>query len=376
MTALLDPPAYRRRWLTLVAVLVAEVMDLIDATVVGIAAPSITRGIGGGEATIQWIAAGYTLAYAAGLITGGRLGDLWGRRRMFLLGLTGFVVMSTLCGLAPIPGLLIAARVLQGLFGAVLIPQGFGILKSTFPPREQAAAFGAFGPAIGLSVVAAPVLGGALIYWDLAGAGWRAVFLINVPIGLAGLALALAALPESRADDRPRPDPVGMLLVSTGLTLLVFPLVQGRELALSLYLQLGLHATPLLAGLAQAPWAVGIAVGSALSAAALAPRFGRATLQAGVVVMAAGIRATAWTITTVPAVTGWTLAPALLVTGLGMGLHDGGHGRRAGRRGRARPAGRGAERVPAPPPGVTRSARALTASSRSAEFRCDVASIG
>ena len=205
-------------------------MDLIDGTVVGIAAPSIRAELGGGDAMIQWVAAGYTLAFAAGLITGGRLGDLYGRRRMFLVGLIGFVAASALCGLATSPGMLIGFRVAQGLLGAMLIPQGFGILKATFPPDDLGKAFGAFGPTIGLAVVGAPILGGALIAWDVAGLGWRTIFLINVPLGLAALALAAAVLPESRAEDGPRPDPVGMVLVSTGFALLVFPLVEGREL--------------------------------------------------------------------------------------------------------------------------------------------------
>ena len=225
-----EPTAYRWRWLALVAVLTAEIMDLVDGTVVGIAAPSIRAELGGGDAMIQWVAAGYTLAFAAGLITGGRLGDLYGRRRMFLVGLVGFVAASALCGLATTPGMLIGFRIAQGLLGAMVIPQGFGILKATFPPDDLGKAFGAFGPTIGLAVVGAPILGGALIAWDVAGLGWRTVFLINVPLGLAALALAAAVLPESRADDGPRPDPVGMVLVSTGLTLLVFPLVEGREL--------------------------------------------------------------------------------------------------------------------------------------------------
>ena len=355
--------AYRWRWLALVAVLAAEIMDLIDGTVVGIAAPSIRAELGGGEAMIQWVAAGYTLAFAAGLITGGRLGDLYGRRRMFLLGLIGFVAASALCGLATSPGMLIGFRVAQGLLGAMLIPQGFGILKATFPPDDLGKAFGAFGPTIGLAVVGAPILGGALIAWDVAGLGWRTIFLINVPLGLAALALAAAVLPESRAEDGPRPDPVGMVLVSTGLTLLVFPLVEGRELgwpawtfgmlaagagllavfaahqvrrsragraplvepalfrlrtftagmavglalfagitglalALGLYLQLGLGYTPLQAGLTQAPWALGIAAGSALSGAVLAARLGRTGLQIGAVVAAAGLGGVLLTVTT------------------------------------------------------------------------------
>jgi EmrB/QacA subfamily drug resistance transporter len=377
--------AYRWRWLALVAVLAAEIMDLVDGTVVGIAAPSIRAELGGGDAMIQWVAAGYTLAFAAGLITGGRLGDLYGRRRMFLVGLVGFVAASALCGLATSPGMLIGFRVAQGLLGALLIPQGFGILKATFPPDDLGKAFGAFGPTIGLAVVGAPILGGALIAWDVAGLGWRTIFLINVPLGLAALALAAAVLPESRAEDGPRPDPVGMVLVAAGLALLVFPLVEGRELgwpawtfgmlaagvgllavfaahqvwrsragraplvepalfrlrtftagmavglalfagmtglalALGLYLQLGLGYTPLQAGLTQAPWALGIAAGSALSGAVLAARLGRTGLQIGAVVAAVGLGGVLLTVVTAGQVTGWALAPSLAVCGFGLGL--------------------------------------------------------
>ena len=380
------PTPYRLRWLALAAVLVAEVMDLLDATVVAIAAPSIRDELGGTVATIQWIAAGYTLAFAIGLITGGRLGDLYGRRRMFLLGLGGFVVLSALCGLAASPSMLIACRVLQGLFGALLIPQGFGIIRSTFDDREVGAAFAAFGPTIGLAAVCGPVLAGALIAWDLGGAGWRTIFLINVPIGLAGLVLAMVTVPESRSADGPRPDPAGMALASAGLALLVFPLVQGRELgwpawsfvliglsvpvlvafaahqvlrsragraplvepglfasraftgglvvalvffgamtgmvfAFGLYLQIGLGWSALHAGLGQAPWALGIAVGSALSGAMLGRRYGRTVLQVGALVAAVGVVGVAATFTAAgAAVTVWELAPTLVVTGLGIGL--------------------------------------------------------
>ncbi|GLZ41852.1 DHA2 family efflux MFS transporter permease subunit [Actinokineospora sp. NBRC 105648] len=381
-----EPPPYRWRWWALVAVLTAEIMDLLDATVVGIAAPSIQAHLGGGSTVIQWVAAGYTLAFAVGLITGGRLGDLYGRRRMFLVGLVGFIAASVLCGLAFSPGTLIAARVVQGLFGAVLIPQGFGLIRSIFPAKELGTAFGAFGPAIGLSTVGGPILAGALVGWDLGGAGWRTVFLINVPIGLACLALAWKILPESRADNGPRPDPVGVLLVSTGLILLVYPLVQGRELgwpfwcyamigasvlvlggfavhqirrsragrtplvepelfrsrafsggllvgvvffaamtglvlALGLYLQLGLHFTALQAGLAQAPWALGAAIGGGLSGAVLGRKFGRPVLQIGAVIMALGIGVVIATLDGADGVvTIWQLSPGLLVCGLGMGL--------------------------------------------------------
>lgn len=377
---------YRWRWLALVAILGAEIMDLLDATVVGIAAPSIRADLGGDGATIQWIAAGYTLAFAVGLITGGRLGDLYGRRRMFLLGLGGFVIASALCGFAGSPEVLVASRVLQGLFGALLIPQGFGIMKSMFGPAELQKAFGAFGPTMGLAAVAGPVVAGALIAWNPAGADWRTVFLINVPIGLAAFALAAKVLPESRAEGSPRPDPIGFVLVSIGLTLLIFPLVEGRELgwpawtiammaiavpvlalfavhqvrrsragraplvepalfrmrafsgglviglglfgsltglvfALGLHLQLTLGFTPLEAGLTQAPWAFGIAVGAVLAGAWLGPKLGRTCIQIGALVTVAGTVATIGTLVAAGAgVHGWALAPALLVTGVGIGL--------------------------------------------------------
>jgi hypothetical protein len=305
---------------------------------------------------------------------------------MFLVGPVGFVVASALCGPAATPEMLVVSRILQGLLGAVLIPQGFGIIKSVFPARELGAAFASFGPAMGLSAVGGPILAGALIAWDVAGSGWRAVFLINVPIGPACLALAWKVLPESRADDGPRLDPLGMLLVSAGLVLLVYPLVQGRELgwpawlfwllaasvpalacfalhqvrrsragraplvepalfrsrafagglvvglfffagligftlALALYLQLGLGFTPLQAGLSQAPWALGMAIGAGLSGAVLGRRFCRPVIQVGAVVVALGLGGLLLTLALAAGpVTGWQLAPALLVCGLGSGL--------------------------------------------------------
>src|SRR4051812_39920385 len=127
-----DP--YRWRWAVLAVVLAAEVMDLLDATIINIAGPSIRAGLGGGTAFLQWLSAGYTLAFAVGLVTGGRLGDIFGRRRMFLAGAAGFTLLSLLCAIAPGPAALVAFRVLQGLFGAVLIPQGLGLIKTAFPP--------------------------------------------------------------------------------------------------------------------------------------------------------------------------------------------------------------------------------------------------
>ncbi len=225
-----DPAPYRHRWWVLAVVLAAEIMDLLDSTITNVAAPAIRNDLGGSYATIQWIAAGYTLAYAVGLITGGRLGDLFGRRRMFIIGAAGFTAASLVCALAVSPAMLIGVRTVQGAFGAVLIPQGLGLLREVFPPREQAAAFGAFGPVMGLAAVCGPIVAGALIGADLFGTGWRMVFGINLPVGLLAVAGAVAVLPRTRQRERGRLDPLGMLLVTTAAFALVFPLVQGRDL--------------------------------------------------------------------------------------------------------------------------------------------------
>jgi MFS family permease len=259
-------------------------------------------------------------------------------------------------------------------------------MKSMFSPEDLQKAFGAFGPVMGLSAVAGPVVAGALIAWNPAGADWRTVFLINVPLGLAAFALAWKALPESRAEGSPRPDPIGFLLVSVGLSLLIFPLVEGRELgwpgwtiammvasvpvlavfglhqvrrsragraplvepglfriraftgglatglglfgsltglafALGLHLQLTLGFTPLQAGLTQAPWALGIAVGAVLAGAWLGPKLGRTCIQIGAIITVAGIVGTIATlVASGTELHGWALAPALLGTGVGIGL--------------------------------------------------------
>ncbi|MFI6584397.1 MFS transporter [Embleya sp. NPDC050493] len=218
-----------RRWAALAVVLLAETMDLLDATVVGVAAPSVRADLGGGSTGLQWIAAAYTLTFAVGLITGGRLGDIVGRRRMFLIGLGGFTATSAMCAGAPSIGLLIAARAVQGLFAALTIPQTYSVVVSVFAPTERGRAFGLFGPVMALASVGGPIVAGALIEADPAGAGWRAIFLINVPLGILAILGALRYVPESRAKRRPGLDPIGMALVSAALLLLVYPLVQGRE---------------------------------------------------------------------------------------------------------------------------------------------------
>src|SRR5919201_115693 len=182
-TAGAAPPAYRWRWVVLAVVLVAEVMDLLDTTVITIAAPTIRGDLGGGAAAMQWWAAGYTLAFGVLMIVGGRLGDVFGRRRVFVVGIAGFTLASAACALAPSPDALIVTRVLEGGFGALLIPQGLGVIKTVFPPREMGGAFAAFGPVMGLAAIAGPILAGWLVEAALLGTGWRGLFPIHRPLG-------------------------------------------------------------------------------------------------------------------------------------------------------------------------------------------------
>ena len=137
---------YRWRWWVLAVVLIAEAMDILDTTTVNVAGPSVRRSLGGGIGLVQWLSAAYTLAFAVLLITGGRLGDRYGPRRMFLVGAAGFTVASLACGLSVSPGMLIGARVVQGVFGAVLLPQGIGLLTAAFSEREIGKAFSAYAP--------------------------------------------------------------------------------------------------------------------------------------------------------------------------------------------------------------------------------------
>jgi len=238
MTATATPPlatadeadaGHPRRWLILAIVLVVECMDLLDGTIVNVAAPSIRAELGASAASLQWIVGGYALALAVGLVPGARLGDVSGRRRLFLLGTLGFTLSSLLCGLAPSSGVLIACRLLQGLAAALMIPQGFGIIRAAFPTDELPKAFGLFGPVIGLSAVLGPIVGGALVDADLLGTGWRLIFLVNLPLGLVAAWGALRVLPESRTPGAPTLDLPGAALVALAMGLLVYPLIQGRE---------------------------------------------------------------------------------------------------------------------------------------------------
>ena len=240
-----------RRWVALVIVLVAGFMQLVDISIVNVAIPSIQRDLDASYSQIQWVLAGYQLAFAVTLITGGRLGDIFGRRRLFMLGMAGFTLASALCGLAQSPGMLIGSRVLQGLMGALMFPQVLAVIQVTFPPRERGTALGIFGATIGLATITGPLVGGLLIQFDVLGLEWRPIFLVNVPIGIAALAVAARFVHESKAPHALRLDLVGVGIVSAGLLLLVYPLVQGRDLGWPLWTFLSMAAAvPVLAAFA------------------------------------------------------------------------------------------------------------------------------
>ena len=220
---------YRHRWLILAVVLAAECMDLIDSTVVNVAAPSIARDFHASSTSLEWILSGYPLAISVGLILGGRLGDLFGRRSMFLIGTAGFTLASALCGASPNAAVLITARLIQGAFAAMMLPQGFGVLRETFPDDERQKAFALFGPVIGLSAVFGPLIGGSLVDWNLFGSGWRLVFLVNVPFGIAAVVAGLRLLPRSERNRSIQLDLGGTALVALFALLLVYPLIEGRD---------------------------------------------------------------------------------------------------------------------------------------------------
>ena len=210
-------------------VLIASFMVLLDISIVNVAIPSIQRDLHASFAQIQFVIAGYQLAYAVILITGGRLGDIVGRKRMFMLGVTGFSLASVLCGVAQSGEQIVGFRVLQGLMASLMYPQIFSIIQVVIPPERRATAFGMFGATIGLATITGPLVGGLLIKLNLGGTDWRPIFLINVPIGAAAVLGAMRYLPESKAPNAPKLDLVGVAIVSVGLFLATFPLVEGRE---------------------------------------------------------------------------------------------------------------------------------------------------
>jgi EmrB/QacA subfamily drug resistance transporter len=213
---------------TLLVVLSGVFMAALDFFIVNVAIPSAQRGLQASAVAVEWIVAGYGLAYGVGLITGGRLGDMYGRRRLLGLGLTLFTVASLACGLAPTSAVLIGARVAQGLAAALVTPQVLAIIRTTFAGPAQARAFSAYALTMGVAAVFGQLIGGLLIEANLFGLGWRMCFLINIPVGLAALGLLGRVVPETRAPGRVQVDLPGVVLITTALVAVILPLIEGR----------------------------------------------------------------------------------------------------------------------------------------------------
>ncbi|MEV1170077.1 MFS transporter [Nonomuraea sp. NPDC049784] len=367
---------------TLLVLLSGLFITTLDFFIVNVAIPAIQRDLHATPSQIQFVVAGFGLALAAGLITAGRLGDLYGRRRMFVVGLAAFTVASLLCGAAPTAEVLIGARVGQGLGAALLMPQVLAIINTVYTGEHRAKAFNAYGVTMGFGGVFGQLIGGVLINADLAGLGWRTIFLINVPIGALAIALAPRLVPESRLPGGgPRLDLGGTVLASLGLVAIVFPLVQGSEqgwpawtwlclaaaavlltsfalhqrrvaaplvdpglfrhrsfstgtvvsllhamtmgsffLILALYLQQGRGLDALDSGLIFLPLGLGY-FASSTQAAKVAARLGRQVVALGALIMAVGYGVLAQTATALGdhGPIGWII-PGLVVAGAGMGL--------------------------------------------------------
>jgi EmrB/QacA subfamily drug resistance transporter len=369
-----------RRWAALAFLLAGAFLPILDFNVVNLALPTIRQDLGASAGEVQFVVSAYAATYATFLITGGRLGDWFGRKRMFVLGVAAFTLASVLCAAAATPGMLIVGRIVQGLAATLMAPQVLASIRALFPPAEQGTALALYGATFGLANIVGQVLGGVLVWVQPFGLRWQAIFLVNVPIGAAALAGGLVFLRDSRADRAQALDVGGVVLLSVALGSLVYPLVEGRErnwpawligmllaapgalwaftrfelrlkrrggsplvdfalfrergfafgvpmallyymlsafyLCFSVYLQAGLRLTPLEAGMRNLPFGVGYFVASFVSAAVMR-RLGPRALTLGFLVQVFGFLAVALSV--IKASTGG-VAAALVVAGLGFGI--------------------------------------------------------
>lgn len=243
------PQAEPRRWAMFVILLVGAFLPPLDFFIVNVALPAIQDELSASSSAEQLVISSYAAVYAVTLITGGRLGDIYGRGKMFFIGLIGFAVASLLCGLAWSPWVLISGRVLQGATAAIMAPQALASVQAIFPEAEKPFALSIYGAVFGLASVIGQVVGGILISADLFHLGWRAIFLVNLPVALLVILFGLPLLKETRAPSAQRLDPVGMLLATATLSALIVPLIEGREAGWSWWTWLSFLAVPLLASL-------------------------------------------------------------------------------------------------------------------------------
>lgn len=369
-----------RRWKALSVCLVAAFMTLLDVSIVNVALPSIRTGLHASEASLQWILSGYALTFGLVLVSAGRLGDARSRRAVFMAGLALFTLASAAAGFAPTILFLVMARLVQGVSGGVLMPQVAGFIQQLFSGNERGRAFGALGAIIGVATAVGPVIGGVLILIAGPDHGWRWIFFVNLPVGLAALVLAWRLLPPPVFGKREGLDLVGVVLLGVGVVCLLLPFVQERqwhgaakwllvplavaviaafvawerrcaaplvELALfrlrsyalgtaiallyfagftgiffifTLYLQIGLRYSAFEAGLAITPFAVGSGSGAALGGRIVA-RYGRHLVALGLLLSILGLGLTWLAVELWPGEgVGWATAAPLLLTGIGSGF--------------------------------------------------------
>jgi EmrB/QacA subfamily drug resistance transporter len=361
-------------------VLVADIMDMLDLTVTNIAAPSISQTLSGGQMLMQWLGAAYALAMGVFLIIGGRLGDKYGQRKLFLIGIAGFTVSSLSCGLSLNPTMIIISRLAQGAFGAMMIPQGMAIMAENFPRDMLTKAFAFFGPIISISMVLGPIFAGFLINADILHTGWRSIFLINVFLGVIGFIIAYRVLPKNNGDRSINLDwlgsgflggmmlfllygliegsnngwstislfSIGMgilflclfswrqttathplikpsLLKNRGFTagltlgLVYFAVVSGLNYIISIFLQLGLGASPFEASLEMSPLAIGVII-SSIIVPKLINKLGREVISIGLLTTAVGLFLFYILINQAATITLWSLFPSIFIIGFGMGF--------------------------------------------------------
>ena len=223
--------ATKYRWVAYSVLLMAAFMQLLDVTIVNVAIPTLRDDLGMSYAAIQWMAAGYTLSFAIFLVAGGRLGDIFGRKKIFITGVVWFTIASLLCGIAANGDQLIIFRLLQGAGAALMMPQIMANLVVLFKPgKERLKASGLYGGVAGLALASGPIIGGALLEANIFGLDWRSIFLINIPVGLIAFVVSLRVLPESKSEHPLKVDWLGIALLGSALGLLLYPLIQGREL--------------------------------------------------------------------------------------------------------------------------------------------------
>lgn len=378
-----DEP-YRRRWAALGLLLTAVFMDMVDNQIVTIALPTIQHELGATPAALQWTATAYTLAFAVTLIVGGRLGDRFGHRALFVAGTAGFGLASLGAGLAQNVDVLLAARVAQGIFAGLMVPQVLAFLHAEFPRSEQGKAMGFYGMTFPLGGLAGPLLGGVLTQADLFGWQWRTIFFVNVPIALIAAVGAALVMPAPRRKVKAGIDPIGLVVLIAAVLAALFPLVQGRELGwpvwsfvmlvaalplaavfvvlqrnrerrgreplvrigmvrhramavgllvmlifycgmgaffvLTLHLQDGLHYSPLKTALAMLPATVGIVLGNG-AGMSMGPKLGRVATMIGLAILLAGSAAMIWVVTSAgTGLTPWQLVVPVILYGAGLGM--------------------------------------------------------